>query len=84
MSGRITNPIGHALGLLLGTMLCASCASSAPSAQLADARSGYERASHGITAELNPAGLHDAEQALAKAEKAHQEDARSEKAADQA
>ena len=82
MSGRITNPIGHALWLLLATVLCASCASTAPSAQLTDARSAYERASHGITEELNPSGLHDAEQALAKAEKAHQDDARSEKAAD--
>lgn len=82
MSGRITNPIGHALWLLLATALCASCASSEPSTQLKDARSAYERASHGITEELNPAGLHDAEQALAKAEKAHQDDARSEKAED--
>jgi outer membrane protein OmpA-like peptidoglycan-associated protein len=82
MSGRITNPVGHPLWLLMTTMLCASCASTAPSAQLTDARSAYERASHGITEELNPSGLHDAEQALAKAENAHQEDARSEEAED--
>ena len=82
MSVRITNPIGHALWLFLATVLCASCASTAPSAQLTDARSAYERASHGITEELNPSGLHDAQQALAKAEKAHQEDARSEEAED--
>jgi outer membrane protein OmpA-like peptidoglycan-associated protein len=46
-----------------------ACASVAPSTELVDARSAYDRASHNSTAQLDPADLHVAKQTLDGAEK---------------
>ncbi|MGB5812250.1 MAG: OmpA family protein [Polyangiales bacterium] len=82
MSGRIKTAINYGASLTMAGALCASCATALPSAQLEDARSAYQAASRGVTAELNPAGLHEAEQALAQAEQAYQADPGSSKAQD--
>ena len=73
MSLRITG----ALSLLLAL----GCGGAAPQ-ELIDARAARDRAAHGPAAELNPAGLHAADIALAVAEKTYEEDGSGDKARD--
>lgn len=54
--------------------LLASCAATAPPAELVNARQVYQRASAGQAAQLVPAELHKAQMALAAAEKSFQDD----------
>jgi outer membrane protein OmpA-like peptidoglycan-associated protein len=63
-----------ALGLFV-----AACGSSAPSRELVDARKAYDRAARARAAELTPASLLSARQALDAAEKAHKNDPGSER-----
>ena len=57
--------------------LLISCAASVPPPELVSAREAYQRASTGQAAQLVPAELHKAKQALAVAESSFQEDATS-------
>lgn len=58
------------------TLLCAACGgATAPSAQLVTARNAYNEARASEASQLNPKGVHEAYQALAKAEAVHQDDA---------
>ncbi len=55
-------------------LLCAACASTPPSKQLLDARQAYEDARTSAAADLRPDAVLSAEQALDRAEKAHDQD----------
>jgi outer membrane protein OmpA-like peptidoglycan-associated protein len=55
-------------------LLCAACASTPPSKQLLDARQAYEDARTSPAADLRPDAVLSAEQALDRAEKAHDQD----------
>lgn len=57
-----------------GLLLCAACASTPPSKQLLDARQAYEDARTSAAADLRPDAVLSAEQALDRAEKAHEQD----------
>lgn len=54
--------------------LVVGCASSTPPQELLNARTAYDKASHGPAAALAPADLENARQALAVAEKSEKED----------
>ncbi len=58
--------------LIVGASLLTSCAATVP-AELVNARAAYQRASNGPAAQLAPAELHVANQALARAEQSFQE-----------
>ena len=55
-------------------LLCAACASTAPSKQLLDARKAYEDARTSAAADFRPDAVLSAEQALRRAEKAHEDE----------
>lgn len=55
-------------------LLCAACASTPPSKQLLDARQAYEDARTSPAADLRPDAVLSAEQALDRAEKAHDQE----------
>lgn len=59
-------------GLVLA-LAGAGCATAAPPPDLLAARTSYSRASHGTAAELNPADLHTAKQAIEAAEQSYKE-----------
>jgi outer membrane protein OmpA-like peptidoglycan-associated protein len=65
----------------VATLVCAGilagCSASAPPAELINARQAYQHASEGRAAELVPAELHKAHEALAVAEKSFQNDPKS-------
>lgn len=52
----------------------AACATASPPKELVDARAAYTRAKESSTAKLDPAGLHTASKALAKAEQSYEQD----------
>jgi outer membrane protein OmpA-like peptidoglycan-associated protein len=55
--------------LLAGSLILATaCATALPPKELSDARASSQRASEGMTAQLNPADLHTARESLQKAE----------------
>lgn len=58
---------------------CVACAAAGPSQELKTARDAYAKASENGAAQGNPASTRDAQQALAAAERAHRDDAGSEK-----
>src|SRR6187431_2644562 len=68
---------GHIFPPLAGlALVCAACGGpTAPSAQLVTARNAYNEARASEASQLNPKGVHEAYQALAKAEAVHQDDA---------
>jgi outer membrane protein OmpA-like peptidoglycan-associated protein len=53
------------------------CGSSTPPPELVDARAAYSRAQAGPAAQVNPAGLYEARQALGVAERKYEDDAKS-------
>jgi len=55
-------------------LLCVGCGSSAVTKELATARTAYTEALNGPTRSLNPTGLHEAHNFLARAEQAHADD----------
>ena len=57
------------LGFAFLAVAAAGCGTTAPPKELVDARAAYTRASTGQTAQLNPADLHTAKEALDAAEK---------------
>src|SRR5512140_3072014 len=57
--------------------LLASCAATLPPEELVSARQAYQQASAGQAAQLVPAELHKAQEALATAEKAFQDEPKS-------
>lgn len=57
----------------LVVLMATGCAASAPP-ELVRARTAYDRASKGPTAQANPSGLHSAKESLAVAERSFQED----------
>jgi len=57
------------LGLALLAVAAAGCGTTNPPAELVDARAAYARASVGPAAQLNPADLHTAKEALDAAER---------------
>jgi outer membrane protein OmpA-like peptidoglycan-associated protein len=61
------------LVLIVGASLLTSCAATVP-AELVNARAAYQRASNGPAAQIAPAELHVANQALARAEQSFQQD----------
>jgi outer membrane protein OmpA-like peptidoglycan-associated protein len=63
-----------ALALVLGFTSLSACATANAPGELVSARSAYDRASHGTTAQQNPADLHVAKQTLNAAEKSFSED----------
>jgi outer membrane protein OmpA-like peptidoglycan-associated protein len=64
----------------LGALLLAACGGAAtPTTELQTARNVYSQARSGEAAQLNPTGVHEAFQALKAAEKAHDDDAGSER-----
>jgi len=67
---------GFAAFVLIG----AACGGAAtPSTELLSARNAYSEARNGEAAKLNPSGVHDAAEALQKAEAAHKDDAGSQR-----
>lgn len=60
------------LSLLLAGLV--GCGATLPPPELVDARKAYERASHGLAAQLAPAQLDTAKQALDKAEKSFEDE----------
>lgn len=60
--------------LAIPILWCAACASTPPSKQLLDARQAYENARTSRAADLRPDAVLSAEQALERAEKAHDQD----------
>jgi len=61
----------------LPVVLGLACATAQPPKELADARSEYDKASKGVTAKVNPAGLYEAKKSLDRANKAFDDDAKS-------
>jgi outer membrane protein OmpA-like peptidoglycan-associated protein len=61
-------------GLAILVVGATACATTAPPAELVNARAAYTRASAGPAAQLDPADLHTAKQALDSAERQFQED----------
>lgn len=59
----------EALGLVLTLSGIAACAPAVPPQELVSARNAYDRASHGVTAQADPADLHTAKKTLDRAEK---------------
>jgi outer membrane protein OmpA-like peptidoglycan-associated protein len=57
-----------AVGLVLALTGATACATAVAPGELVSARSAYDRASHGSTAQLNPADLHVAKESLDAAE----------------
>jgi outer membrane protein OmpA-like peptidoglycan-associated protein len=69
MPGRVYAALATAAAT---TLTAAACATAAPSQELMQARTLYQRASQGTTAEQNPDGLRQAKRALERAERAHE------------
>src|SRR5688572_18746273 len=63
-----------AFSFLMLLILQAACGATQPPPELVDARKAYERASKGLAAQLAPAQLDTAKQALAKAEGSFEEE----------
>lgn len=61
------------------TFLCAACGASAPSKELLTARNAYANLNQGNTAQVNPAGAREAQEAMEKAEALHRDDAGSDR-----
>jgi outer membrane protein OmpA-like peptidoglycan-associated protein len=61
-----------ALGVVLGSV-AAACQPAAPSSELVTARRVYDQARQGAAAELDPAGVQDAQASLQAAEAVHEE-----------
>ncbi len=61
----------------LPIVLGLACATVEPPKELADARTEYQKASNGPTAKVNPAGLYEAKKSLDRANKAFDQDAKS-------
>lgn len=62
-----------ALPVLLGL----ACATAQPPKELVDARAEYDKATKGVTAKLNPAGLYEAKKSLDAANQSFEKDAKS-------
>jgi outer membrane protein OmpA-like peptidoglycan-associated protein len=65
---------GRTISSAIAAVCLLACATTLPPKELVDARSAYERASKGPAAELAPAQLDTAKQALAKAEKSFEDE----------
>lgn len=65
------------LAALFATASLSACGASQPSQQLVDARSAYARAADSGAKSTNPTDLHEARQALQRAEAAHKDDPQS-------
>jgi len=67
-------------GFAAFALLGAACGgAAAPSTELVSARNAYTEARNGETAKLNPGGVHEAAEALQKAEAVHKDDAGSQR-----
>jgi outer membrane protein OmpA-like peptidoglycan-associated protein len=66
---RVTTPLSLLFILVLG-----ACGATQPPPELVDARKAYDRASKGLAAQLAPAQLDTAKQALDKAEKSFEDE----------
>src|SRR5690606_21539125 len=69
----------HAALSVSALALGLACASTKPSVQLEDARQQYFRAQEYHASQLDQVALHDAEKALKRAERAHEQDPGSDK-----
>ena len=82
-SRRFVRKSGLLVGLLTGSALAFGCGATAPK-ELNDARAAYEGAEQGPAAQITPAQLHTAAQALKLAEKTFEEEGPSDRTRDRA